>query len=206
MLGRHGGDANVDVQARHLEPRRAVLRQPPLGDVEAGENLDARNQRLRQRVRRRGNRSQQAVDAHAHIETIAHRFDVNVARPKVDRFFQEIVDGAHDRRAAGEVAQAVDAFFGGAGSLADGRRRPLLFGTQALRQGRRDIVERGDGDHDRTAEHDLGAPLRDDIGRIGDSETKSSVACVEGKHHGLAQEASREAIGERRRCKQIGQS
>ena len=57
---------------------------------------------------RRGDRSQQTVDAHANSEPIAERLDVNVARAQFDRPFDEVVDRAHDRRAAREVAQIVD--------------------------------------------------------------------------------------------------
>ena len=39
MLGRHGGDADVDFAIGHPQTRRAVLRQAPFRDVEASENL-----------------------------------------------------------------------------------------------------------------------------------------------------------------------
>ena len=66
VLGRHDGDADVDVGSADAQPRGAVLRQPPLGDVEAGDDLDAGNHGLRQHAGGRRNRPQQAVDPHAH--------------------------------------------------------------------------------------------------------------------------------------------
>ena len=48
VLGRHDRDANVDVRAPGAQPRGAVLRQTTLRDIEAGDDLDAGNHRLRQ--------------------------------------------------------------------------------------------------------------------------------------------------------------
>ena len=60
VLGRHAWRrGRRSRRAPTFSRARAVLRQPPLGDVEAGENLDARDQRLRRRVRRRGDGPQQ---------------------------------------------------------------------------------------------------------------------------------------------------
>ena len=42
---RHGGHAQVDLLALHAQPDAAVLRQAPLGDVEVGHDLDARDHR-----------------------------------------------------------------------------------------------------------------------------------------------------------------
>ena len=112
MLRRHGRDADVDLAASDADARRAVLRQAPLGDVEAGENLDARDQRLRRDAVRRRQRAQQAVDAHAHHEPGAERLDMDVAGAQIDRALQEIVERAHHRRAAGEIAQALDVVVG----------------------------------------------------------------------------------------------
>ena len=111
MLRRHDRDANVDIGAPDPQPRGAVLRQPPFGDVEVGDDLDAGNHGLRQHAGRRRNRPQQAVDPHADHEPSVKGLDVNVARAQFDRLFQEIVDRAHHRRAAGEIAQAFDVVF-----------------------------------------------------------------------------------------------
>ena len=57
-------------------------------------------------------RSQQAVDAHPHREPVPHRFDVDIACAHVHGFLDEVVDGAYHRRAAREIAEAVNALIG----------------------------------------------------------------------------------------------
>ncbi len=188
-----------------MEPRRAVLRQPPLGDVEAGQNLDARDQRLRQRFGRRRHRAQQTVDAHAHSEAAAQRFDMDVAGAQLHRLFEQIVDGAHHGRAAGKIAQAVDAFVV-AGALAFRRfLGPFRVRPQTLGERRRDVLERGDGDLDRPAEHDFHAFLRRDVVGIADRQAKSVLARRERKDRRFAQEPLGEAPGQRMRAHQLGQ-
>ena len=67
---------------------------------------------MRQRVGRRGHGAQQAVDPHAHREAVAERFDMDVAGAQLHGLFEQVVDGAHDRRAAGEIAQTFDVVVG----------------------------------------------------------------------------------------------
>ena len=81
---------------------------------ESGEDLDARNNRLRQHVGRRGGGSQQPVNTHAHVEPVAKRLDVDVARAQFDRFFDEVIDRAHDWRAARQIPQIIDVLVGAA--------------------------------------------------------------------------------------------
>src|SRR3984893_13607275 len=64
-------------------PCRAILRQAPFGDVEAGQNLDPGDQGLRQGIGRRGHGAKQTIDPHAHHEAVTERFDVNIAGPKL---------------------------------------------------------------------------------------------------------------------------
>ncbi len=111
MLRRHDGDTDVDVGTPCPQPRRAVLRQAAFGDVEIGDNLDAGDDGLRQHAGRRRHRPQQAVNPHANHQPGGKRLDVNVAGAQFDRFFEQIVDSAHHRRAAGEIAQALDIVF-----------------------------------------------------------------------------------------------
>ena len=61
---------------------------------------------------RRRHRAQQPVDAHAHDEPGAERLDVDVAGAQFDRALEQIVERAHHRRAAGEIAQALDVVVG----------------------------------------------------------------------------------------------
>ena len=55
VCGRHGGDTHVEIEAADPRPGAAVLRQPPFGDVETGQNLHARDDRTRHLGRWRGN-------------------------------------------------------------------------------------------------------------------------------------------------------
>ena len=133
VLGRHGRDANIDLGPLDAQAGGAVLRQPPLGDVEAGDDLDARDQSLRQHAGRRRHRSQHAVDPHAHDEAGAEWLDVDVARPQLDGLFQKIVDRTHDRSAAREIAQAVDVVIGMGDRIFLGRRRRRGVARRAAR-------------------------------------------------------------------------
>ena len=54
-------------------------------------------------------------------ESVAKRLDVNVAGPQLHGLFEQVVDRAHDRRAAREIAQALDVVLG----AAPDRRLPL---------------------------------------------------------------------------------
>ena len=152
-------------------PRRAVLRQAPLGDVEAGENLDARDQRLRRNAGRRRHRAQQAVDAHAHHEPGAERLDVDVAGAQLDRALQQVVERAHHRRAAGEIAQALDVVVG----LLARRPRPRRRAVRSMRWSSTVVMSSNEATATSTgvAEHDFGGANGRGIGGIGDRECRS---------------------------------
>ncbi len=111
VLCRHDRDANVDIRAPCPEPRRTVLRQTTLSDIEAGHNLDAGDHGLRQHASRRRDRPQQAVDAHTNYQAGMKGLDMNVTRAQFDCFFQKIIDGANHGRTAGEVPQTLDVVF-----------------------------------------------------------------------------------------------
>ena len=98
--------------SRATRIRGAVLRQPALCDVEARQDFYARDQCLGHDLRGEGQRPQQTVNADTHENTAAQRLDVDVARAHLHRLLDEIVDGAHDRRAAGQIAKAVHALVG----------------------------------------------------------------------------------------------
>ncbi len=111
VLHRHDRDADIDVGTPCPQPRGAVLRQTTLGNVEIGDDLDAGNHGLRQHTGGRRDRPQQAVDAHADHQRRGERLDMDVAGAQFHRLFEQIVDGAHHRRTAGEIAQAFDIIF-----------------------------------------------------------------------------------------------
>ena len=61
----------------------------------------------------------------------------------------------------------------------------------------RDVLEGGDLDPDRTAEHDLGRAHRRDVVRIGEREPRAPVRARIGEHQRLAQEAAGELLRQR---------
>ena len=198
MLRRHRGDANVDLRPRRLQPRRAVLRQTPFRDVEAGENLDARN-RAPAAARRPGAgiARKQAVDAHAHVKPVAKRLDVDIACAQFDRLFDEVVDRAHDGRAAGRDRADCRRF-------PRRRRAPLARPPRRRRssslspQNARDVLERGDDDFERRRQTRVRGLQRLRVGGIARPRAPDfAVAGLERKYRRLAQKPRRETIGER---------
>ena len=92
-------DAKVDRDAVHRDARAAVLRTQPIGDVEPGEDLDARHERRPDGTRQRSRERQHAVHAMPNGDALLFRLDVNVARPPGDAAGQQLVDELRDRSA-----------------------------------------------------------------------------------------------------------
>ena len=156
--------------------RSAVLRQPALGNVQAGEYLDARKQRLRQYVRRTRDDAQHSVNSHSNGQTGAKRFDVNVGRPELDRLVEKIIDGAYDRSAAGKIAKALDIILAMCARyrFALGSSSLLLF-AKTLRQRRRDILEGRNCEGKALAKNELSAPYAARVGGIGNNQSMGAV-------------------------------
>ena len=146
------------------------------------------------------------VDPHAHHEPGAERLDVDVGCAQLHRALEQIVDGAHHRCAARKVAQALDVVVAALGRGLVGVDRRLVVLAEPLRQHGREILERGDLDVDRAAEHDLGGARGRDVVRIGEHQPGASVRVLIGKHQGLAQETAGELRRQRRRRDQLRQS
>jgi len=88
----------VDDAVPHLQLQAAVLRHPPLGDVELGEDLDARGEGRLHPERGLHHLEQRAVDPVADPQLELEGLDVDVARPPADGVGQEAVDELDDRR------------------------------------------------------------------------------------------------------------
>ena len=95
---RQGADPEVDRLVAELELHPAVLRHAPLGDVEPGDDLDARRQLVLDRERRLGDLAQLAVDAEADAVVVLVGLEVQVGRAQVDRVDQHLLQEADDRR------------------------------------------------------------------------------------------------------------
>ena len=100
-LGWQGGHTQIDPEgatfAHHAALDAAVLGQAALGDVEIGNDLDARNELAGDRVvgllvRFGEERPQGAVDAHADIHEFLERFEMDIARLRLNALVDEAVD------------------------------------------------------------------------------------------------------------------
>ncbi len=98
VAGGHRRDAHVDRPAGNAQGDAAVLRQAFLGDVELGHDLDAGHDQRRERAARLEHFAQHAVDAEAYAEPVLVRLDMHVGCVVLDRFGQDGVDEADDRR------------------------------------------------------------------------------------------------------------
>jgi hypothetical protein len=100
LLAVRGGqrrDAQVHGLAVHHDAGAAVLRAQPVGDVEPGDDLHARDERHAGGARQLEHLPQHAVHAVAHAEPALVRLEVDVARAGGDPLGDDIVDELDDR-------------------------------------------------------------------------------------------------------------
>ena len=71
-------DAKIDLRSADRQLDAAILRKPPLGDVEPSHDLDARHDRGSESAGWRLDLAQSAVDAIADAKVILERLDVDV--------------------------------------------------------------------------------------------------------------------------------
>ena len=116
---------------------------------------------------------------------------MNVAGAQFDRALDQVVERAHHRRAAGKVAQAVDVVVA-MGALA-GLGLGGIAAVETLENGG-DVLERGDHQFYRFAEHDLGGADRRRIHGIGHRQFDGAAGGPEREHHGFPQEAPGKAL------------
>ena len=149
---------------------------------------------MRQDIIRRRDRSQHAVHAHPHLESVAKRLDVNVACAQFDCFLYQVIDRAHDRRAACEVPQILRAFVGAPAHVIPAYRN---FAIKLFAESGRDILERGDEYLEGRAKDDFSGLQRRVVGRIAGRKREPSIASLKGKDGRLTQEARRKPIRQR---------
>ena len=101
--GRIGRAAQIEALILDRRAEAAVLRQPVLGDVHAGEHLDARDQRRRQLDRQQRDVAERAVDAEADAEVVLPRLEMDVARA----FLRGAADHALEHRHGGTLRRLV---------------------------------------------------------------------------------------------------
>ena len=163
-------DAHVDVLAGDLAADAAVLRQALLGDVEAGHDLDAREDRVDVVAVGALDLQQVAVDAVADDQVFLARLDVDIRGALLDRLEHQRVDPADDRRLVGEVEDVGELL-----GLAVHRRSspspsstPPLLARVDLVDGLDDLRRRHDHRQDLGAERAPHVVERVHVERIGD--------------------------------------
>jgi hypothetical protein len=100
--------AEVDHAPAHPQLDAAVLRHPPLGDVQVAQDLEARDQRRLHLDRRPHDLHQHAVDAVADADVLLVALEVDVRRPAVHRVGEDAVDQLDHRRLLHRRRQRAD--------------------------------------------------------------------------------------------------
>ena len=129
---------------------------------------------------------------------------MNVAGAQLEGLLEQIVHGAHDRRSAGEVAQALDVVLGDLRGIGRAGRRDVVLAETLIEYGG-DVLERCHRNLDVAAEHDRGGAHCGGIAGVGDRQHHLAVGRPEWKHHHLAQESPGELLHQRRRRQQVRQ-
>ena len=100
--------ADVDLLLQRLDLEAPVLGTPPLGDVEVGHDLDARDDRAVQGLRRRRTLHQGPVDAVPEARGLLQGLEVDVGRLRLQGLDHHRVHHPDDRGLARRVDRGVD--------------------------------------------------------------------------------------------------
>src|SRR5262245_48029873 len=195
--GRHGCNADVKVALIDAYPSPAVLRQPPLRDVEVRENLDARHNRLAEIRSEHARFKQDTVDTPPDRYPAAARFDMQVGRPGRCRFAESPVDEIDDGRFKGEVLDMVDVFLIDLGrTLSRSTVEGLFMALEKMLDPRDDLADRGNPEVDLAL---AGDPQRRQCRRIlGIGDCKDQVTWLDSYRQDamIAHEPGRDAVRE----------
>ena len=200
MGRRDRGDAQVDPAVVEVDAGATILGQASLGDVELGQDLDARDDGGGQPDGRCADLAQPAVDPIADAKMVAIGLDMDVGGLHAERVGQELAHQPHDRRLLGAVDQPLDILIEvDGGSLADVAGEALEGGATAVEPARRrscDVLGRRGHRHDHEAGRELHRPDGLLVGRIDHREPDPLGIGRERKDTRLAEEAGREGIGQ----------
>ena len=202
---RHGRDPQVDVAAAHRDLDPAVLGQPALGDVEAGHDLDARDDRGAELGRRRLDLAQHAVDAVADAQALLERLDVDVRGAGVDGARDHAADDPDDRRLARQIAQPPDVVLGAETAGVDGLDQLAGRGAaavQALERGL-DVARRRDPGPDRLAGEQLHRADRVVVERIGHRDREAVLGLGERQDVRLLEEVDADPLALHRQVGEV---
>ena len=126
MHPRQNGDAEIDVALPAPQPETAVLRNPVLGDVEIGHDLDARDKRgLIGGVEGTQRAHEHAIDAEIDRHAIGAGMDMNVARLLLQSGADRLVDEPYDRSRIAAEGFEIDDFAAALPGFANERQPEL---------------------------------------------------------------------------------
>ena len=190
-----GGEAQVDaLSARELEARAAVLRQPPLGDVEVAHDLDAADDAGLQLLGELAQLVQHAVDAAAHAQRVLRRLQVDVRGVHAGGVGEQGVDDLDDV-GVDDAAALIDLLALVAGVL------ELAARTEVDGHGLVEPVLRADERHHAP----LGAHAHlvdgDDVERVGHGELEAAVVVEADGHEPAPHDEVARQQAERRRLR-----
>ena len=190
VQGRQRGNAQVDFAPQRLDLDAAVLREPSLGDIQLGHQLDARNNGGLQFARRRALTRQHAIDAVADAKLFFERLDVDVAGALLDRLPDHGVHQPDHGRFTGHVAEVFEIL-----RFAHGRRElGFVLGRLAVVavDGVEDFLLQGDPGQHRQTSGRLDRVASLEIQRIGHGERDRVIVQRDGKAAELTQKSGRE--------------
>ncbi len=98
ILGRHGGDTDVNALLSDLDREAAVLRQALFRDIEFRHQLEAQSEGRCDLDVGFGLQMQDAVDAKANLQAPFLRLDVNIGGPHLGRVVEHRLQQFDDRR------------------------------------------------------------------------------------------------------------
>ena len=170
VLEGDGRDAQVDRAPLEPEPDPPILRQAPFREVEAGHDLEPRDDRSPEVGRRGLDRLQYAVDAVAHLQRRPLWLEMDVRGAGLRGTQQQPVDQAHDRRLAGQAPQPRDVVLAHRG---DRRVQPLGVTARERLECRLEFGWDPDLDLDVLARRQRQGPGGVGVERVGDRDDQS---------------------------------
>ena len=173
------GHAHVDDPPVDAVLEAAVQRQAPLGDVHVRQDLDAGDDAGIERLGRRRNFAQDAVDAQADGHVLLVRLEMHVAGAVAHRLQEQQVDEAHHGRVVGQHAQLVRAV----ARFLHAGHHVLHLGVGDLAQVALDVGFLGVGAVDDLADPGLAADRLDDVARGQGTDRVEGVQVQRVLHH-----------------------
>jgi hypothetical protein len=170
--------------------------------IQAGHDLEARQHALGHADRRRRDVSEQPVDPNSHLQRVAEGLDVQIGGALLDRDPKQIVDRAHHRSSAREIAQIIQIVL--RGRRVGGRRGARFLTVQHGGERRVDVVAGRHREGDRSAQRQLHRADRFAFGRYRDRERKRSGSIFERKQPALPQKTRRHLLAGEPATHQIG--